>query len=131
MESPLLLRGVEGDFVPLRICMLMGRAVGAGCWLLLMVALASGQDSAREFAAPRMRTAPGLDEYQVRSIVEEYLAERAVGGVSPASAMEMAPAEGEMDGGGTEVGQDLSMTAAWKNGLELSTKDKAFRVHVG
>jgi phosphate-selective porin OprO/OprP len=26
---------------------------------------------------------------------------------------------------------DLSMTASWNNGLELITKDKAFRVHVG
>lgn len=32
---------------------------------------------------------------------------------------------------GSEVGKDLAMSANWNNGLELSTKDKAFRVHVG
>ena len=32
---------------------------------------------------------------------------------------------------GFEVGKDFSMTASWRNGLELSTKDKAFKVHVG
>ena len=31
----------------------------------------------------------------------------------------------------TEVGSDLTMSARWNNGLELATKDKAFRVHVG
>ncbi|MCC7473867.1 MAG: hypothetical protein IT425_00605 [Pirellulales bacterium] len=30
-----------------------------------------------------------------------------------------------------EPKKDLSMSAAWNHGLELSTKDKAFRVHVG
>lgn len=33
--------------------------------------------------------------------------------------------------GGYEVGSDLSMSAKWNNGLELSTKNKDFRVHVG
>ena len=32
---------------------------------------------------------------------------------------------------GTEVGSDLSMTAKWNNGIELSTKDKAFKFHAG
>lgn len=30
-----------------------------------------------------------------------------------------------------EVGSDLGMTASWNNGLELATKNKDFRVHVG
>lgn len=30
-----------------------------------------------------------------------------------------------------EVGSDLSMSASWNNGLELATKNKDFRVHVG
>jgi phosphate-selective porin OprO/OprP len=30
-----------------------------------------------------------------------------------------------------EVGSDLTMTAKWNHGLELSTKNKDFRVHVG
>ena len=32
---------------------------------------------------------------------------------------------------GYEVGTDTGMTANWKDGLELSTKNKDFRVHVG
>lgn len=30
-----------------------------------------------------------------------------------------------------EVGSDTAMTASWHNGLELSTKNKDFRVHIG
>jgi phosphate-selective porin OprO/OprP len=30
-----------------------------------------------------------------------------------------------------EVGSDLTMSASWNNGLELATKNKDFRVHVG
>ena len=30
-----------------------------------------------------------------------------------------------------EVGSDLSMAASWNNGLELATKNKDFRVHIG
>jgi phosphate-selective porin OprO and OprP len=32
---------------------------------------------------------------------------------------------------GTVVGEDLSMTTSWRNGVEVSTKDKSFRYHVG
>ncbi len=32
---------------------------------------------------------------------------------------------------GYEVGSDLAMSATWKDGLELSTKNKDFKVHVG
>lgn len=32
---------------------------------------------------------------------------------------------------GYEVGSDLTMTAKWNNGLELSTKNKDYRVHIG
>jgi phosphate-selective porin OprO/OprP len=32
---------------------------------------------------------------------------------------------------GYEIGSDLSMTASWANGLELRTKNKDFRVHIG
>ncbi|MBM4000747.1 MAG: hypothetical protein FJ297_14620 [Planctomycetes bacterium] len=34
-------------------------------------------------------------------------------------------------GDGYEVGTDLGMTANWNHGLELSTRNKDFRVHVG
>ncbi|MCC7085310.1 MAG: hypothetical protein IT427_09915 [Pirellulales bacterium] len=30
-----------------------------------------------------------------------------------------------------EVGADLSMTASWKNGVELASKNKDYRVHIG
>lgn len=33
--------------------------------------------------------------------------------------------------GGVAVGSDLGMTAKWNNGLELQSKNKDFRVHVG
>jgi phosphate-selective porin OprO/OprP len=32
---------------------------------------------------------------------------------------------------GFEVGKDLSMTASWRHGLEVATRDKAFKIHVG
>ena len=33
------------------------------------------------------------------------------------------------DDGFVDVGKDLSMTGVWKNGLNMETKDKAFRIH--
>ena len=32
---------------------------------------------------------------------------------------------------GFEVGKDFSMTATWRHGLEVATRDKAFKIHVG
>ncbi|MGV3605431.1 MAG: OprO/OprP family phosphate-selective porin [Planctomycetaceae bacterium] len=32
---------------------------------------------------------------------------------------------------GYEVGSDMAMTATWKNGMEIASKNKDFRVHVG
>lgn len=37
----------------------------------------------------------------------------------------------EKEDKGYEVGSDLGMTASWKNGLEIQSKNKDFRVHVG
>jgi phosphate-selective porin OprO/OprP len=70
----------------------------------------------------------GSDDERVRSIVEQYLQERTPQMVSAEST---APADVDAAAAGTEVGQDLTMSARWNNGLELATKDKAFRVHVG
>jgi len=74
----------------------------------------------------------GLDEEtRVRSIVEQYLQERTPQMVSTDST---APADGvgaDAANAWSEVGQDLTMSARWNNGLELATKDRAFRVHVG
>src|SRR5688572_23712030 len=63
----------------------------------------------------------------LRGIIAEYLNER---GVQTASHEYVADAASNV-ADGVEVGKDLAMTAEWRNGLELSTSDKAFRVHVG
>lgn len=71
---------------------------------------------------------PPVNQEQIRSIVEEYLSAHAAHvDAAAALASEAKPDDGQ----GSEVGKDLSMTASWNNGLELATKDKAFRVHVG
>ena len=59
---------------------------------------------------------------EFRSAVESILAEQK-------AAEEDKKKAAEADG--VEVGKDLNMTAVWKNGVEISTKDKAFRLHVG
>jgi phosphate-selective porin OprO/OprP len=56
---------------------------------------------------------------ELRSTIESILAEQ--------KADEAKKAEDA----GIEVGKDSSMTANWKNGVEISSKDKAFRLHVG
>ncbi|MFO0871070.1 MAG: porin [Pirellulales bacterium] len=55
----------------------------------------------------------------LHSLFEAYLAEQE------------AKKAAEAEAAGHEVGSDLSMTASWRNGLELTTKNKDFRVHVG
>ena len=54
-------------------------------------------------------------ESNIRSVVESVLAEQKAG----------------EEADGVEVGKDASMSASWKNGVEITTKDKAFRLHVG
>jgi phosphate-selective porin OprO and OprP len=68
---------------------------------------------------------------RVRSVVEEYLAQRGVQPASMESALAVAPDPPGGEAPGTVVGQDLAMTATWRNGMELATKDKAFRTHIG
>lgn len=72
----------------------------------------------------------GAGDTHLPSMVDHYLAERTGQMVSTSA---LAPDGGLVDPAvvGSEVGQDLSMTATWRNGLELSSKDKAFRLHVG
>jgi len=76
-----------------------------------------------QYAAP-------ADDVRVRSVVEEYLQQRTPQLVSTEAAAPLDAAALAADGW-SEVGQDLMMSARWNNGLELATKDKAFRVHVG
>jgi phosphate-selective porin OprO/OprP len=67
-------------------------------------------------------------------LMEAYRAEEAAkAGLSPAGDFVNSEPVGAAGGQGSghEVGSDLSMTASWKDGLELSTKNKDFRVHIG
>ncbi|MFO0902167.1 MAG: porin [Pirellulales bacterium] len=63
-----------------------------------------------------------LDTAEIHSILDAYLAEQEAKKSAEAEAARAA---------GHEVGSDLSMTATWKDGLELATKNKDFRVHIG
>lgn len=62
------------------------------------------------------------DDVRIRSIVDKYMSDKKKEEAEKKKADEEA---------GYEVGSDLAMTAKWNNGLELSTKDKAFRIHIG
>ncbi|HMC10561.1 MAG TPA: hypothetical protein VKH44_04695, partial [Pirellulaceae bacterium] len=42
-----------------------------------------------------------------------------------------APQKTEAAPKGYEVGSDLKMTASWKNGLQIQTANKDFRMHIG
>ena len=81
--------------------------------------------------SPASPQAGGVSDARVRSIVEDYFAERGVQLATAESSLEIPPGAGSGDPPGTVVGQDLTMTATWKNGVEVATKDKAFRYHVG
>ena len=66
------------------------------------------------------------DDARIRSIVGQYLAEKKAEEKANEDAKKAASEEE-----GHEVGSDLNMTAKWNNGLELSTKNKDFRIHIG
>lgn len=104
------------------------------CLLLsASIVLLSQRGSAEEFGPSRIGHSknfePAIDpeEARIRGIIAEYLSERTVQTAFNEAVVEAAPE----NAAGTEVGKDLAMTAQWRNGLELSTSDKAFRVHVG
>jgi len=65
---------------------------------------------------------PPVSNEQLRSVVEEYMSANAV-------SIEAAAANVAVED--YEVGSDLKMSATWKDGLELATKNKDFRVHIG
>ena len=67
------------------------------------------------------------EESRIRGIIAEYLDEQGVQTTSHDYVVDATPSEF----GGVEIGNDSAMSAQWNNGLELSTSDKAFRVHVG
>lgn len=79
----------------------------------------SDQVIAEEAAVPS-------DDEQLENIVRKVLKEEAAKKEkAEKEAKEKAEAEGHV------VGSDLGMTASWNNGLEVATKNKDFRVHVG
>jgi phosphate-selective porin OprO/OprP len=72
------------------------------------------------------------EDDHVRSVVEQYLQERTPQPVSTYSSPDAKYyAHGTGAAWESEAGDELSMSARWNNGLELSTDDGAFRVHVG
>lgn len=65
-------------------------------------------------------------EEEIAAVVQKVLKEEAEKKVkAEKEAKEKAEAEGY------EVGTDLGMTASWNNGLEVASKNKDFKVHVG
>ena len=77
------------------------------------------QSESRLYHIDAAGTTDAADNLEIRSVVESVLAEQ------------KAADEAKLADEGTEVGKDLSMSASWKNGVEISSKDKAFRLHVG
>jgi len=63
-------------------------------------------------------------------LFHEIAAEKTGASDQPAASPGKAEAKAPVDEW-YEVGSDLSMSAAWNNGLELTTKNKDFRVHIG
>lgn len=96
--------------------------------LVVLPALALAQSPQSELFELRAR----LDQLErenaaLRTAVEQRLAE-----IAPANAEASVDAAAAPPADpGPFVGQDLSMAARWNNGLEVATKDNAFRVHVG
>ena len=69
---------------------------------------------------------PSDDEVRLQKAVDKYLAEKEEAAKKKEDeAKKLAAEEGYV------VGSDLAMTGAWNNGLEFSTKNKDFRIHVG
>lgn len=64
----------------------------------------------------------GVDDPRLRAAIEQYLKQK--------EAQKKADDDRKKEEGYV-VGSDLSMSATWNNGLELSSKNKDFRVHVG
>ena len=86
---------------------------------------ASDKTELREEVIPPGKT-PSEDEVRLQKAVDKDLAEKeAAAKKEEKEAKELAAEEGYI------VGSDLAMTGAWNNGLEFTTKNKDFRIHVG
>lgn len=68
--------------------------------------------------------APESDDERIRRVVKQYMLELE----QAKSALSKMP---DQDDGFKEVGSNLKMEASWKNGLEIESHNKDFRVHVG
>lgn len=69
---------------------------------------------------------PSEEEIRLQKAVDKYLAEK-----EDAAKKKEKEAKDQAAEEGYVVGTDLAMTGAWNNGLEFSTKNKDFRIHVG
>jgi phosphate-selective porin OprO/OprP len=76
-----------------------------------------------------LTNAPNLELTRFSELMEAYKAEEAAKAGNVVQGGDSKATTGS--GGGHEVGSDLSMSASWNDGLELSTKNKDFRVHIG
>ena len=83
---------------------------------------APAENEDKYYQVDAANTATTAVNSEFRSAVESILAEQK-------AADEAAKVASEADG--VEVGKDLGMSASWKNGVEIQSKDKAFRLHVG
>lgn len=102
-------------------------ALFVGCSLVLADSPAPAQETAPAFDASSGAGSANFLEGEGAERLVNWEAEL----VADSDALETTHSNHLSAAPGAEVGQDLAMYAAWKNGLELATKDKAFRVHVG
>ena len=97
--------------------------------LLILAAMAVG------FCAAAARACYGQDELaELRNVlqqqgmqIEQLQQQLQAQTLPPPPATSLDPSLD--DDGFAEVGKDLGMTAQWRHGLHLETKDKAFRIH--
>jgi phosphate-selective porin OprO/OprP len=137
-----------------RVDICLSVIVVAGCWLLSTVAQAQEPTVAQQLAEFRARI-ESLERENAELRVTRTVPERVaspVQSLNTADGMIFAPpadvpveqlppsepwpspsaATGEAcEPEGHVIGSDLNMSAYWKDGLEVATKQKDFRVHVG
>ena len=91
----------------------------------LRTALSGDADAFRN--GPTLQVTAGRQLGRRRAVADGTAAERIGSESRHRRSRSPAPRHGCGDGGK----EDLSMSATWNHGLELSTKDKDFRIHVG
>jgi len=80
-----------------------------------------------------LRQLRAVVEYQAEQLqrMQQQLAELAGSYAVASASLNQQPPASNVDSsdGFTEVGSDLTMTGQWRHGLQMETKDKAFRIH--